>query len=109
MLLHIWGITISHNAVHDAIHSLSLESYETLRNMGQMLLVAYAYDNFDIDFKTHIPTVEAKSHDTLTHLTSATLIQLEHGVTTDDLKCSEMLWKKSALNPDAQPSDIPPT
>src|SRR5882762_9868670 len=68
------GITVSHNAVHDAIHSLSLETYETLRNMGQTLLVAYAYNNFDIDFKTHVPTVEAKSHDTLTHLTSATLI-----------------------------------
>ena len=102
------GITISRHTVHDAIHSLSLETYETLRKMGQTLLVAYAYDNFDIDFKTHVPTVEAKYHDTLTHLTSGTLIQLEHGVTTKDLKCSEMLWKRSPLNPDAQPSDIPP-
>ena len=53
--------------------------------MCQTLLVAYAYDNFDIDFKTHVPTVEAKYHDTLTQLTSGTLIQLEHGVTTKDL------------------------
>ena len=102
------GITISRHAVHDAIHSLSLKTYETLRNMGQTLLAAYAYDNFDIDFKTHVPTVEAKSHDNLTHLMSGTLIRLEHGVTAEDLKCSEMLWKKSRLNPDARPSDIPP-
>ena len=102
------GISISRHTIHDAIHSLSLEPYETLRSMGQTLLVAYAYDNFDIDFKTHVPTIEAKSHDTLTHLTSGTLIQLEHGVTLEDLECSEMLWKRSPLNPKAHPSDIPP-
>ena len=79
------GITISCHTVHDTIHSLSLETYETLRKMGQTLLVAYAYDNFDIDFKTHVPTVEAKYHDTLTDLTSGTIIQLEHGVTTKNL------------------------
>ena len=107
MLAHM-GITISCHTVHGAVHSLSLETYKTLQNMGQMLLVAYAYDNFNINFKTHIPTVEAKYHDTLTHLTSGTLIQLEHGVTTKGLKCLEMLWKRSPLNPDAQPSDIPP-
>ena len=76
--------------------------------MGRTLLVAYAYNNFDIDFKTHVPTIEAKSHNMLTHLTSGTLIQLEHRVTLEDLKCSEMLWKRSPLNPKAHPSDIPP-
>jgi len=75
--------------------------------MGQTLLVAYAYDNFDINFKTHLPTVE-KIHDTLVHLTSGVLIHLEHGVTIEDLRCSEELWKKSYINPQAQPSDIPP-
>jgi len=75
--------------------------------MGQTLLVAYAYDNFDIDFKTHVPTVEA-THDTLTHLTSGTLIQLEHGVTLEDLRCSEELWKKSHLNPKADPNNVAP-
>ena len=101
------GISISIDAIHDAIRSLSLETYETLRKMGQTLLVAYAYDNFDIDFKTHLPTVE-KVHDTLVHLTSGVLIQLEHGVTLDDLRCSEALWKKSYLNPKAKPSEVPP-
>jgi len=77
--------------------SLSLETYETLRTMGQTLLVGYAYDNFDIDFKNLVPTIE-KVGDTLAHLTSGTLIMLEHGVKQEDLKCSEYLWQKSSLN-----------
>ncbi|KAG1736176.1 hypothetical protein EDD22DRAFT_736749, partial [Suillus occidentalis] len=51
----------------------------------------YAYDNFDIDFKTSTPTIE-KVVDTLTHMTSGDLIYLEHGVTTEDLRCSTYLW-----------------
>jgi hypothetical protein len=102
------GVSILIDTIHNAVCSLSLETYETLRRMGQTLLVAYVYDNFDIDFKTHLPTVK-KIHDTLVHLTSGVLIQLEHGVTLEDLRCSEELWKKSKLNPKAKPSDIPPT
>jgi hypothetical protein len=75
--------------------------------MGQMVLIAYVYDNFDINFKTHIPMVE-KIHDTLVHLTSGVLIYLEHGITIEDLRCSEELWKKSNIKPQAQPSNIPP-
>ena len=55
--------------------------------MGQTLLAGYAYDNFDVDFKTVAPTIE-KAGDTLTHLTSGTLIMLEHGVTLEDLSLS---------------------
>ncbi|KAF7971243.1 hypothetical protein HWV62_21560 [Athelia sp. TMB] len=100
------GVSISVDAIHNAVHSLSAETYATIRDMGRTLLVAYAYDNFDIDFKTHKPTFE-KTKDTLTHLTSGTLIGLEHGVTKEDLRCSEMLWEQSRLNPDADPSSIP--
>jgi hypothetical protein len=100
------GISISINAIHSAIHSLSKETFHTLRAMGRSLLVTYAYDNFDIDFKRSVPTVE-KSRDTLEHLTSGDLIMLEHGVTVDDLKCSEYLWKKSPLNPDIDPGKLP--
>ena len=92
------GISISVSAIRTAIHSLSLETHETLRAMGQTYLVGYAYDNFDIDFKTGVPTIE-KIGDTLTHLTSGTLILLEHGVKQEDLKCSDELWAKSSLNP----------
>jgi hypothetical protein len=65
--------------------------------MGQTLLVGYAYDNFDIDFKSNLPTVERNA--SLAHMMSGTLICLEHGVTTEHLKCSEELWSHSPVNP----------
>ncbi|KAJ7212805.1 hypothetical protein C8J57DRAFT_982743, partial [Mycena rebaudengoi] len=72
------GISISQTAILRAIHSLSTETVETLRDLGQTLLVSYAYDNFDINFPTLVPTVE-KAADPLTHLTSGVVICLEHG------------------------------
>jgi hypothetical protein len=92
------GITISPDAIDNAVRSLSHETYHTLRAMGQTLLAGYAYDNFDINFPGVVPVVE-KSIDTLTHLTSGGLIFLEHGVKADDLRCSEELWSKNPLNP----------
>lgn len=92
------GVSVSTSAIHTAIHALSTETYETLQEMGQTLLAGYAYDNYDVDFKTVTPTIE-KAGDTLTHLTSGTIIMLEHRVTQEDLKCSEELWNKSPLNP----------
>ncbi|KAI6037302.1 hypothetical protein BKA83DRAFT_4042727, partial [Pisolithus microcarpus] len=65
--------------------------------LGQSLLASYAYNNFDVDLKTLALTVE-KSNDSLKHLTSGLLFPLVHGVTLNDLKCSEELWRKSALN-----------
>ncbi|KAK6978313.1 hypothetical protein R3P38DRAFT_3235822 [Favolaschia claudopus] len=90
------GISISQTAIRRAIHSLSAETASTLREMGQTLLVGYAYDNFDINFPTLVPTIE-KAGDPLTHLTSGALIHLEHGVVLEE--CSEELWQKSPLNP----------
>ncbi|KAJ6540519.1 hypothetical protein B0H19DRAFT_959500, partial [Mycena capillaripes] len=52
------GISISLDSIHNAVHSLSRETFERLRTMGQTLLVSYAYDNFDINFPHAIPTVE---------------------------------------------------
>ena len=40
-LVHM-GILISVNAIHTVINSLSQETQDTLRTMGQSLLVAYA-------------------------------------------------------------------
>ncbi|KIJ07101.1 hypothetical protein PAXINDRAFT_35747, partial [Paxillus involutus ATCC 200175] len=57
------------------------------------LLASYAYDNFDVDLKSQVPTAE-KSNDSLKHLTSGLLFPLVHGITVDDLKCPEELWKK---------------
>lgn len=92
------GTSISSATILRAVKSLSAETYETLRRMGQSLTVSYTYDNFDIDFKTGQSTVE-KSAITLTHMTSGTLTYLEHGVCADDLKYSAALWDKSPLNP----------
>jgi len=101
------GLSISVDSIHSAVTSLSRKTFITLREMGQTLPVGYAYDNFDIDFKTNVPTIE-KAGDTLTHLTSRTLIYLEHGVTCDDLMCSEELWTKSRLNPAVNINQLPP-
>ncbi|KAG2041279.1 hypothetical protein BDR03DRAFT_979686 [Suillus americanus] len=101
------GISISTDSINAAIRSLSAESQNTLQSIGKSLLASYAYDNFDVDLKSQVPQAE-KSHESLKHLTSGLLFPLEHGVTTDDLKCSEELWRQSALNPRAQLSTLPP-
>ncbi|KAJ7710452.1 hypothetical protein B0H17DRAFT_1155424 [Mycena rosella] len=101
------GISISVDSIHNAVHSLSRETSQRLRTMGQTLLVSYAYDNFDINFPNVVPTIE-KSTDTLTHMTSGGLIYLEHGVKAEDLKCSEELWKTNPLNPEFDARKAPP-
>ncbi|KAK7015395.1 hypothetical protein R3P38DRAFT_3321655 [Favolaschia claudopus] len=100
------GISISASAIQHAIHLLSAETADTLREMGQTLLVGYAYDNFDINFPTIVPTIE-KATDPLTHLTSGALIYLEHGVELEDLRCSEELWANSEINPNISPTNTP--
>ncbi|KAI6165502.1 hypothetical protein EDD17DRAFT_1774941 [Pisolithus thermaeus] len=90
-------ILISTETINSAIRSLSAESQNHLQTLGQSLLALYAYDNFDVDLKSHLPTVE-KSHDSLKHLTSGLLFPLGHGVTTKDLMCSEELWEQSVIN-----------
>ncbi|EPQ50052.1 hypothetical protein GLOTRDRAFT_51116 [Gloeophyllum trabeum ATCC 11539] len=100
------GISISVNTVEKAVTSLSKETRSKLRALGQTFLASYAYDNFDINFSTSSSTIE-KSSDTLTHLTSGDVIKLEHGVTQEDLQCSDILWERSRLNPNADPSKIP--
>lgn len=100
------GISISTDSINAAVRSLSAESQISLRNLGRSLLASYAYDNFDVDLKTQTPMVE-KSNDSLKHLTSGLLFPLVHGVTTDDLKCSDALWKLSPLNPHIRHTDLP--
>ena len=102
------GISISTDAINMAIRSLSVESKNTLHNLGQSLLALYAYNNFDVDLKSQVPTAE-KSNDSLKHLTSGLLFPLVHGVTADDLKCLEELWKKSELNPHVEGRNVPNT
>jgi hypothetical protein len=100
------GISISVNVIHQAIMSLSTKSAKVLRNLGQSLLAFYAYNNFDVDLKLSIHTTE-KSEDTLKHLTSAIVFPFQHGVTWEDMRCSEELWNQSWLNPRVNISDLP--
>ncbi|KAI0694530.1 hypothetical protein BC835DRAFT_1406425 [Cytidiella melzeri] len=94
------GISVSMTSIHRAIHSLKSECFTDIRTLGHTLLVSYAYDNFDVKFSTGIPTVEGPQ-DTLVHLTSGTLICLEHAVTAHNLRCGNNLWEKNLNNPNA--------
>ena len=100
------GVSMSTDAINMAVRSLSIESENALRNLGQSLLASYAYNNFDVDLKSQVPTAE-KSNNSLKHLTSGLLFPLVHGVTSNDLMCSEELWKKSELNPHVERQNVP--
>lgn len=97
-LLSRVGLSISRSAIDDAVSSLSRESAREMKTLGRTRLVSVAYDNFDVELKTSVPTVD-KPHENLAHLTSGTFIRLEHGVTANDLRCSDEVWKTSPNNP----------
>ncbi|EPQ53956.1 hypothetical protein GLOTRDRAFT_43933 [Gloeophyllum trabeum ATCC 11539] len=97
-LLSRIGISISPDTINHAVRSLSKEAAHEIKALGRTLLASYAYDNFDVEMKHSVPTVE-KPQDNSLHFTSGTLLRLEHGVTRKDLDCSEELWKSSRLNP----------
>ncbi|KAG2344671.1 hypothetical protein BDR05DRAFT_975433 [Suillus weaverae] len=99
------GISVSVHAINAAITSLSAESHRAIRALGQTLLAAYAYDNFDIDMKKTVHMV-AESEDTLIHLTSGLLFPLQHSVLCEDLRCSSTLWENSPLNPHVNASVV---
>ncbi|KAI0310052.1 hypothetical protein OF83DRAFT_920825 [Amylostereum chailletii] len=103
-LAHV-GLSLSQAAINDAVNALSADAFIKIRALACTLLAAYAYDNFDVQMNVATPTVEKK--DELLHLTSGTLIRLDHGVTLEDLDCSKELWEKSSLNPIGNvPSDF---
>jgi hypothetical protein len=104
LFAHI-GLSISTTTINDAISSLSKGSTKEMQRLGKTLLAGYAYDNLDIDLKHGTPTIE-KPMATLLHMTSATMLRLDHGVTHEDLNCSRQLWEQSALNRHRQ-SDTP--
>ncbi|KAG6917690.1 hypothetical protein DXG01_001460 [Tephrocybe rancida] len=94
LLAHM-GISILTSTINGAIKSLSQEAGTEMRRLNHTVLSLYAYDNLDIDLKHAAPVLE-RSEDTLVHLTSATMLPLQHDVTTTDLRCSEEL--KSILS-----------
>ncbi|KAI6142890.1 hypothetical protein EDD17DRAFT_1781884 [Pisolithus thermaeus] len=85
-------ISVSTDTINQAVQSLLQESQNSLQQLGQSLVASYMYDNFDVDLKHDTPTVK-KSNDSLKHLTSSLMFPLVHGVTLDNLKCSEDLWR----------------
>lgn len=60
------------------------------------MLYGYVLDNFDVQLKHKITTVE-QSSETMFHLISGSLVKLAHA-TTDDLKFSSYLWERSRFN-----------
>ncbi|KAM6495243.1 hypothetical protein JOM56_009866 [Amanita muscaria] len=92
------GLCVMQTTIHSAINSLSASTSEKLLALGESGCIAIAYDNFDVDLKISVPVVE-KSGDSLRHLTSGLMFVLQHGVKTEDLRCSDYLWQRSEYNP----------
>lgn len=105
-LLSRLGVSLTTTSINNMVKNLSKESIIEMKMLGRTLLASYAYDNVDIDLKHATPTGDALQ-DTLIHLTSGTMIPLDHGITPDMLACSEMLWRRCKHNPKALPRDIP--
>jgi hypothetical protein len=93
------SVSVSVDAINKGVESLSAKARNTVRKFGQTKLTAYTYDNFDIDFKSNLPTVE-KTGGTLSHFTSGTLIHLDHGVTLSVFRLSPINRKKTGTGPD---------
>ena len=91
------GVSISPNAVTHAVSSLSEKAIVNILKTGHTLCTSFAYDNFDVELPTTRHGVD-QSTVKLHHLTSALLVPLQHGVTPQDLQCSEELWKVSPYN-----------
>ena len=98
------GISVSVDAINAGIQSLSVEALQSVKALGRTLLASYAYDNFDVDLKSTIHTVE-KSNDSLKHLTSGLIFPLVHNVSREDLRCAQKLWESSSINLDTNQSN----
>jgi hypothetical protein len=100
------GLSVSSNTIHDIVDSLSAESADVINELGQTLLAAYGYDNFDINLKPSMPKIEDGT-ETLRHLTSGLMFKLHSSVTLEHMRVSEYLWKRSHINPRALHTDLP--
>ncbi|KAK7678135.1 hypothetical protein QCA50_018928 [Cerrena zonata] len=101
------GLSISLSAIHTMIDSLSTTSGERLQELMKTYVACFAWDNFDIDLRSWLPTVE-RPGTTLQHGTSALAFPLAHGVTSEHLKCAAELWATDPLNPNIPPSQHRP-
>jgi hypothetical protein len=92
------GLLISTSSVYNMITSLSNKSTKKIQLLAQTLTASFAYDNFDMEFKTHNPVVE-KHGDSLKHTTSVIIFPLI-GTSPQDFTCSEELWSTDPINPE---------
>ncbi|KAI0690904.1 hypothetical protein BC835DRAFT_1280059, partial [Cytidiella melzeri] len=91
------GLSISITTIHKMVSSLSKSASDELRKLAEAKTLGFAYDNFNMDFKSWSATIE-NSGDTLKHVTSGLTLPLEHNVTPEDLRCAASLWSTSPLN-----------
>ncbi|KAG2123033.1 hypothetical protein BD769DRAFT_1360080 [Suillus cothurnatus] len=91
------GLSISQTSINHAVKSMSREIVSRIRSAVGSLKASFAYDNFDINFKTHQPTIE--HHSIFTSATSATSIPLFGVEDPNDLRCSAELWACNPRNP----------
>jgi hypothetical protein len=91
------GLCISTTSIHSMVNSLSTKSADNIRSLAQTLTALFAYDNFDMEFKSYIPSIE-KHGDSLKHVTSAIIFPLIN-MTLQDLLCSDELWGTDPINP----------
>jgi hypothetical protein len=87
------GLLISPTSIRNAITSLSKESACEIKAVGSTLLASLAYDNFNMNLKQLVPTVDGRQ-ETMLHMTSATFIPLQHNVTLQDLSCLQLLLER---------------
>jgi hypothetical protein len=105
MLAHA-GLSISTSSIQNMITLLSNKSNEKIQSLAQTLTTSFAYDNFDMEFKSHNPTVE-KHGDSLKHAMSTIVFPLI-GTSPQDLMCSDMLWSADPINPEVPNSQKRP-
>ena len=91
------GLSISPSSIHNMVNSLSTKSVDNIQSLAQTLTASFAYDNFDMEFKSHTPTIE-KHGDSLKHATSAIIFPLIN-TSMQDLMCSDELWRTDPINP----------
>ncbi|KAI1784995.1 hypothetical protein LXA43DRAFT_900735 [Ganoderma leucocontextum] len=90
------GLSISLTSIHQSIESLSRQSHVDIEALGRTLLTSHAFDNFDARIATLISTLD-KPTEGLLHLTSGTLLRLQHAH-LEDLRCAKLLWDRSERN-----------
>ncbi|KAI0734351.1 hypothetical protein BC629DRAFT_1263891, partial [Irpex lacteus] len=92
------GLSVSTSTIHNMVDSLSHSVLSKIRALAKTRLFLLAYDNFDIDFKSYLATIEHPGQ-TLKHATSALMMPLEHEVMPEDTKYCDPLWNTNPMNP----------